>query len=81
MQNVIVQLECYHTVNHSWKGVRFKVHPTSENAALRFAALAAGQDLMAAEGHWDWVISNPPYSQFRAFLQRAMRLADKQGLL
>jgi len=38
--------------------------------------LAAGRDFLAAKGHWDWIVSNPPYSQFRAFLQKAMQVAD-----
>ncbi len=38
--------------------------------------LAAGRDFLAAKGRWDWIVSNPPYSQFRAFLQKAMQVAD-----
>ncbi len=38
--------------------------------------LAAGRDFLAAKGRWDWIVSNPPYSQFRAFLQKAMQAAD-----
>ena len=26
--------------------------------------------------HWDWVITNPPWSQFRRFLGRSMALSD-----
>jgi hypothetical protein len=29
-----------------------------------------------AEERWDWTAGNPPFSQFRAFLQRAMQVAD-----
>jgi len=41
-----------------------------------WCAAAAGRDFLAAKGHWDWIVSTPPYSQFRAFLQGAMPLAD-----
>jgi hypothetical protein len=29
-----------------------------------------------AEERWDWTAGNPPFSQFRAFLQKAMQVAD-----
>jgi hypothetical protein len=35
-----------------------------------------GQDFLRAEGRWDWVVTNPPYSQFRDFLRKAMEVAD-----
>jgi len=34
------------------------------------------RDFLAAQGHWDWLITNPPYSLFRAFLQKSMQVAD-----
>ena len=34
-----------------------------------------GRDFLQATGHWDWAVGNPPLSQFRAFLQKAMQVA------
>ena len=35
-----------------------------------------GRDFMAANGRYDWIVTNPPWSQFRPFLKHSMRLAD-----
>jgi len=35
-----------------------------------------GIDFLRVEGHWDWIVTNPPWSQFRPFLRRAMGTAD-----
>ncbi|MGO8676525.1 MAG: hypothetical protein ACLQVX_11720 [Limisphaerales bacterium] len=35
-----------------------------------------GRDSLKPEGHWDWAVGNPPFSQFRAFRQNAMQVAD-----
>jgi hypothetical protein len=35
-----------------------------------------GRDFLQAQGHWDWLITNPPYSLFRPFLQKALQVAD-----
>lgn len=41
-----------------------------------------GRDFLAVDpaavpgGRYDWIITNPPWSQIRAFLQQSMRLAD-----
>jgi hypothetical protein len=35
-----------------------------------------GRDFLKVSGHWDWLITNPPYSQFRAFLVKAMEVSD-----
>jgi hypothetical protein len=34
------------------------------------------RDFLTAKGHWDWLITNPPYSLFRRFLQKSMQVAD-----
>lgn len=31
--------------------------------------------------HYDWILTNPPFSRFRAFLQRSMQVADNVVLL
>jgi hypothetical protein len=38
--------------------------------------LAEGRDFLSAEGEWDWVVTNPPWSQLRPFLKKAMRVSD-----
>jgi len=35
-----------------------------------------GKDFLTSEGHWDWIITNPPYSKYRKFLQKSMEVAD-----
>ena len=35
-----------------------------------------GRDFMDAKGHWDWIITNPPYSKYRDFLNKSMEVAD-----
>jgi len=35
-----------------------------------------GQDFLTVAGHWDWIVTNPPYSNFRAFLKKGMEVAD-----
>lgn len=37
---------------------------------------AEGRDFMAAEGHWDWIVTNPPWNDVALFLRKAMRHAD-----
>ncbi len=35
-----------------------------------------GKDFLAATGHWDWIITNPPYSKYRDFLNKSMEVAN-----
>jgi hypothetical protein len=35
-----------------------------------------GRDFLTTTGHWDWIITNPPYSKYRLFLRHAMEVAD-----
>lgn len=35
-----------------------------------------GRDFLAADGRWDWIVTNPPWSQFRPFLAKSMQVAD-----
>ena len=35
-----------------------------------------GKDFLGISGHWDWIITNPPYSKYRAFLNKSMEVAD-----
>ena len=41
-----------------------------------FCEIDLGIDFLTIEGHWDWIITNPPYSQYRAFLNKSMEVAD-----
>lgn len=34
------------------------------------------KDFLQAEGHWDWIITNPPYSKYRDFFNKSMQVAD-----
>ena len=35
-----------------------------------------GKDFLTIQGHWDWIITNPPYSKYRLFLTKSMEVAD-----
>ena len=35
-----------------------------------------GRDFLSTEGQWDWIVTNPPWSQFRDFLRHGMEVAD-----
>ena len=35
-----------------------------------------GRDFLTTSGQWDWIVTNPPWSQFRPFLNQAMAVAD-----
>jgi len=35
-----------------------------------------GKDFFTAEGHWDWIITNPPYSIYRQFMNKCFDVAD-----
>lgn len=35
-----------------------------------------GRDFLTVEGRWDWIVTNPPWSQFRTFLAKSMEVAD-----
>lgn len=36
-----------------------------------------GRDFLSClEKGWDWIITNPPYSKYRAFLNKSMQVAD-----
>lgn len=38
--------------------------------------ITKGKDFLLAKGDWDWIITNPPYSKYRAFLNKSMEVAD-----
>ena len=48
-----------------------KVMPKAE-----WCEIDKGKDFLDIQGHWDWIITNPPYSQYRAFMNKAMEVAD-----
>lgn len=43
---------------------------------VHWCELKRGRDFFAWGKRVDWVVTNPPWSQFRAFLQHGMRWAD-----
>ena len=38
--------------------------------------ISEGRDFLKVEGKWDWIVTNPPWSQFRVFLVKSMQVAD-----
>lgn len=38
--------------------------------------ISEGRDFLEISGHWDWIITNPPWSKFRKFLQKGMEVSD-----
>ncbi len=45
-------------------------------APVAWCEIARGRDFFAWDRRVDWVVTNPPWSQFRAFLQHAMTVSD-----
>lgn len=45
--------------------------PTAE-----WCEIDEGIDFLTVEGKWDWIVTNPPWSKFRAFLAKSMEVAD-----
>lgn len=45
---------------------------------LGWFELEEGSDFLTttSRAHYDWIITNPPWSKFRAFLRRSMEFAD-----
>ena len=35
-----------------------------------------GKDFLQTKGHWDWIVTNPPYSQYRVFMNKSFEVAD-----
>jgi len=38
--------------------------------------LSEGRDFLLADGHWDWIVTNPPWSKIRDFLGKSFAVAD-----
>lgn len=43
---------------------------------LKVIPMDTCKDFLVIEGHWDWIITNPPYSKYRLFLNKAMEVSD-----
>ncbi len=43
---------------------------------LDWCELVEGRDFLTHEGNYDFIISNPPWSKMRPFLQHAMAISD-----
>ena len=41
-----------------------------------YCELDEGIDFLQVEGYWDWIITNPPYSKYRDFLNKSMQVAN-----
>ncbi|MBO9406183.1 transcriptional regulator [Shimia sp. R9_1] len=60
-------------------GAFFDQFPAHVDAC--WCELECGVDFFAWEQKVDWVITNPPWSKFRAFLEHAMRVSDNVAFL
>lgn len=43
--------------------------------------IAEGSDFFAWHDHVDWIVTNPPWSQFARFLEHSLRVADHVAML
>jgi len=55
----------------SGTGNFLKVLPSAD-----WCEIDKGKDFLQVKGHWDWIITNPPYSKYRDFFNKAMEVAD-----
>jgi len=53
------------------EGNFLKYLPTAD-----WCEITKGKDFLTLNGHWDWIITNPPYSIYRSFLNKSMEVAD-----
>lgn len=47
-----------------------------DNSVSLYCEIDEGLDFFDFQGRVDWVITNPPFSKFRSFLQKSMEVAD-----
>ena len=52
-------------------GAFLKYMPTAE-----WCEIDKGVDFLTHKGHYDWIITNPPYSKYRLFLEHSFNLAE-----
>ncbi len=48
---------------------------------MRTCEIACGADFFAWTQHVDWIVTNPPWSQYRRFLEHALTVADRVALV
>lgn len=48
---------------------------------VRTCEIDRGRDFFHWTEHVDWIVTNPPWSQFRAFLAHCLQVADRVALL
>lgn len=49
---------------------------TDQMPGCDWCEISEGRDFFAVEDHWDWIVTNPPWSKFRPFLRKAMQVSD-----
>jgi hypothetical protein len=49
---------------------------TASGCECEYCEIKEGIDFLTVEGYWPWIVTNPPWSQFRAFLKKSMQVAD-----
>ncbi len=55
------------------KAIEYEVHV---GYSIQTCELSEGQDFFNFEQKVDWIITNPPYSQMRKFIQHSMKVAN-----
>lgn len=48
-----------------------------ENSLTQWCEIKEGRDFFDFKGEVDWIITNPPWSQFRKFLQHSMEISKE----
>ncbi len=43
---------------------------------IDWCEILKGIDFLTFQGYYDWIITNPPYSKYRDFLNKSMQVAD-----
>lgn len=73
---------CEQIVNHFKPTGRLLEPCLGSGAFLKVMPMAdwyeidLGLDFLEADGHWDWIITNPPYSKYRDFMNKSFEVAD-----
>lgn len=59
----------------------FALATTTYDIQIQTCEITEGRDFFDWTGHVDWIVTNPPWSQFRPFLKHALEVADNVAFL